>query len=206
VEDVGGFFVGEQRGEGEAGVIVDGGMEGLDAGPGIAHGAIAGGAHARACEAAQLLDVEVEEIAGSVAFVAQRRRFWRLQGRESVEPMAAEHAGEGGFGHGQDHADLGIGTARAAQLEDLGFEGGRGLEGLLMRRRRAVGQALREALRFGSLHPAADSLFADPEGGGGGPERAAVGGEVRDHFGSRQWGQSGISVHVVRAEFGWGLS
>jgi len=35
----------------------------------------------------------VEEVAGSVAFIADGRRFGRLQGSETVESMAAEHAG-----------------------------------------------------------------------------------------------------------------
>ena len=140
------------------------------------------------------------------AFVADGRRFGRLEGSETVEPMAAQNTGKRGLGNGQDHADLGVGTALVAQFEDLGFERGRSLEGLLMRSRRVVVEALWKAGRSGALEPAADGLFADAESGGGGAERAAVGGEVGDHFGSRQRSQSGISVHVVRAGFDWGLS
>ncbi len=36
--------------------------------------------------------------------------------------MALEDAGEGSFGDGEDHEDLGIGTALAAERQDLGFE------------------------------------------------------------------------------------
>jgi len=80
IEGTGDLFVGVETSESEAAVIVDGDMQRLDAGPGIALGAITGGADAGACEAAQFLDVEVKEIAGGVAFVAHDRRFWRLQG------------------------------------------------------------------------------------------------------------------------------
>ena len=202
VEGARDLFIGVERGEGEAGVVVNGDVEAFDAGTRIAVGAVAGGADAGACEAAQLLDVEVEELAGMVAFVADRGRFGRLERSETIQAVAAQNAGKGGFGNGQDHADLSVGTTLAAQLQDLSLQGRRSLEGLLMRSRRAVVEAGWEALRFCACEPAADRLFADAKGGGGGSQRAAVSGEVGDHFGSRQWGESGISVHVVRAGFG----
>ena len=138
-----------------------------------------------------------------IVFVTQRRRFWRLEGSEAVEPVAAEHAGEGGLGDGEDHADLGVGTTLAAQLQELGFEGSRSLEGLAKRSRRTIGQALREALLFGASEPATNGLFADAESGGGITQRAAQFGVKKSHLGSRQRGQSGISVHVVRGERRW---
>src|SRR5204863_5885393 len=98
VEDAGGLFVGEEAGEGEAGVIVDGDVEALGAGAGVAVGAVAGGADAGACEAAQLLDVEVEEFARRGAFVTEDRRFWRLQRSEAVEAVTTQDAGKGGLG------------------------------------------------------------------------------------------------------------
>ena len=99
-EDAGSLFVWEERGESEAGVIVDGDVEALDAGAWIAVGAVAGGADAGPCEAAQLLDVEVEKFARRSAFVADDRRFRRLQRSEAVEAVAAQDAGEGGLGDG----------------------------------------------------------------------------------------------------------
>ena len=133
VEGAGDFFVWVEAGEGEAGVVVDGDVEALDAGAWVAVGAVAGGADAGLGEAAQLLDVEVEEFAWAVAFVADDRRLGRLQRSEAVEAVAAQDAGEGGLGDGQDHADLGIGTALAAEGEDLGFELRGGLAGLVPR-------------------------------------------------------------------------
>ena len=74
-EDAGSLFVREERGEGEAGVIVDGDVEAPDAGAWIAVGAVAGGANAGPCEAAELLDVEVEKVAWVLVLVALWRGF-----------------------------------------------------------------------------------------------------------------------------------
>ena len=158
-EDAGSLFVREERGEGDAAVIVDGDVEALDAGTWVAVGAIAGGADAGACEAAQLLDVEVEEIARRRAFVADDRRFWRIEGGEAVEAMAAQDAGEGSLGDGQDHADLGVGTAFAAQGEDLGFELGRSFAGLAERDRGTILEALGEPPPAGRVRASAARSF-----------------------------------------------
>ena len=92
VEDARSPFVWEQTSEGEAGVVVDGDVETFDAGSWVAEGAIAGGADAWAKEAAQLFDVEVEEVARGSAFVAQRGRFGRFERREAIEVMTAQDA------------------------------------------------------------------------------------------------------------------
>ena len=54
-------------------MVVDGDVKGFDASVAAAQGAIAGGADAGAVEAAQLLDVEVEEFAWEVTLVAVDR-------------------------------------------------------------------------------------------------------------------------------------
>jgi hypothetical protein len=82
-------------------MIIDGDMEAFDASAGVTDGAIAGGTDAGACEAAQFLDVEVKELAGMSALVAQRGRLWRLESSEAMEAVAAENAGESGFGDAQ---------------------------------------------------------------------------------------------------------
>jgi hypothetical protein len=115
-------FVGEETGEGEAGVIIDGDVEAFDAGAWVAEGAITGGAHAWTKKAPELLDVEVEEFAGGGAFVAPRRRFGRIERGEPIEVMTAQDAGKGGLGDREDHHDLSVGASLAAQSEDLGFE------------------------------------------------------------------------------------
>ena len=73
------------------------------------------------------LKLEVEEVAWGSAFVAQRRRFGRFQRRETIEVMTAQDARERGLGDRENHPDLSVGAALAAQSEDLGFELGAGL-------------------------------------------------------------------------------
>jgi hypothetical protein len=68
-EDALSSFVGEQASEGDAGVVVDGDVQAFEAGAGVALRAVTGGADSGAREAAELLDIEVEERAGAVAFV-----------------------------------------------------------------------------------------------------------------------------------------
>ena len=81
-------------------MIIDGDVETLDASARVAEGAIAGGADARAREAAQFLDVEVEELARMVSFVANDGRLNWFQRREPVEAVAAQDAGKRGLGNG----------------------------------------------------------------------------------------------------------
>jgi hypothetical protein len=161
VEHAGGAFVREETSEGEAGVVVDGDVETFDAGAWIAEGAITGGADAWAMEGAELLDVEVEEFAGRGAFVAQRRRFRTIERREAIEVMTAQDAGESGLGDWEDHHDLSVGASLAAQSEDLGFELGRGLVGLMMRHRRTIDQASWKAAFFSASEPSTNGLLAD---------------------------------------------
>jgi hypothetical protein len=198
-EHAGRLFIGMKRGEGEAGMVVDGDVEALDAGAGIALGTIAGGAHPWAFEAAQLLDVEVEKVARGVAFVTDGRWLGRLQGGEAVEMVAAQNAGESGFGNWQSDDDLSIGTALAAQVEDLDFELGRGPARLTSGSRGMVVEALGKPGFLGAREPAADGLFTDPVGEGRLTQSAPEVHMLTGHLSSRERGKFGISVHVVRA-------
>lgn len=203
VEDAGNPFVGEQASEGEAGVVVDGDVETFDAGAGVTEGAIPGGAHAWASEATELLDVEVEKVAWGGAFVAQRRRFGRFERREAIEVMTAQDAGKSGLGDGENHPDLSVRAALAAQHEDLGFELGAGLARLAKRPGGMIVQALREARLLGAVEPATNGLLADAESDGRGAQGEAELSVLECHLGSRQRSKSGISVHVVRAAGRW---
>jgi hypothetical protein len=203
VEGTGDLFVGEQTGEGEAAVIIDGDVQRLDAGTWIAVGAIAGSADARRREAAQLLDVEMEKIAGSVAFVADDWRLGRLESRESAEAVAAQNAGESGRGDWQHHADLGIGSTLTAESEDLSFQRGAGLAGLVARPRRLVRQTPRKAGCSGARQPAADGLLTNAKSDGGVTQGEAELVVSQSHLGAREGSKFGISVHVDRARRRW---
>jgi hypothetical protein len=199
IEDTRHLFVGEQTSESEAAVIINGDVQAFHPGAGIAVGAIAGGTDSGACEAAQLLDVEVEKLSRMVAFVANDRWFGGFQRAEAIEMMAAQDAGEGGLGNGEHHHDLGVGSALAAQLEDASFEPGRSLAGLMMRDGGMILEPLRESGLLGACEPAAHGFFRDPVGGGRGAQGEVLGVKMERHLRSHQGRKSGISVHVVRA-------
>jgi hypothetical protein len=203
VENAFDFFVGEQTGKGEAAMIINGDMEAFDAGPAIAQGAIAGGADAGALEAAQLLDVEVEKIARMRVLVALRRRLGRFECGEAMEAVAAQDAGKGGFGNIQHGEDLGVGTALAAQRQDVSHELGTGPARLMTWDRGTILELGRETVIFRPLEPAADGPFADVVGSCDLAQGEAGSEEMGDHFGSHSGGKSGISVHVVRGVWRW---
>jgi hypothetical protein len=200
-QHAGDLFIRAEGGESQAAVIVDGDVETLDSGTRIAKGAITRGPDARTCETAQFLDVEVEEFAGRGAFVAHDRRLGRIEGSEAIEPVTAQDPGEGGLGDRQHHHDLGIGTTGAAQGDDLGFESVRSFAGLALGSRRVIVKAGRKAGHFGASQPAPDGSFADAEGDGRVAQREAELAVSQRHLSSRERGEFGISVHVVRA--GW---
>ena len=63
-------LIGQDLGEGDAGMVVDGDVDELPAGGARASGLVAGNAVAGALEAAESFDVEREQFAGSVVLVA----------------------------------------------------------------------------------------------------------------------------------------
>lgn len=92
---------------------------------------IPGGAHAGLMKPAKLFNIKVKQLTGRGAFVADDGRFGWFQGTEAVESVTLEDAGKGGFGDGQDHQHLCVGTALAAEREDLVFELGWGFARLM---------------------------------------------------------------------------
>jgi len=201
-DDTGDAFVWEQAGEGETRVIIDGDVEELEAGAGIADGAIAGGADARTAEAAQFLDIEVKQIAWPSAFVTVNRGFG-IEGAEPVEAMAAQDPGDGRLGDAEHGEDLGVGAALSTQPEDASDEPGVGLARLAPRDAGAIVEAGGEVGLDGALQPAAQSTIGDVKSGGNGASREVLRNELSDHFGSHERSESGISVHVVRTAWRW---
>ena len=120
-QDTGSFFIWEEGGESQAGMIIDGDVKGFDTGARITMRAVAGGADAGVEETAKLFNIKMKELAWSGAFVAYRRGPWRVEGGEAVETMTAQDAGKSGLGDGQSHEDLSVGTALTAEGQDLIF-------------------------------------------------------------------------------------
>lgn len=121
-QDAGSFFIGEKTGESQAGMIINGDVKGLDASAWIAMGTVAGGADAGLMETAKLFNIQMKQFTGGGAFVTDDWRLGRVERTEAVEAVAAQDAGEGGFGDGQGQEDLSVGTALAAESQDLGLE------------------------------------------------------------------------------------
>ena len=96
-QDAGSFFIGKKTGESQARMVIDGDVEGLSAGAGIAMRTVAGGANAGLEKAAKLFNIKMKELAGSGAFVTKDRRFGRIEGGQAVEAMTSEDAGKGSF-------------------------------------------------------------------------------------------------------------
>ncbi len=111
-------FVRENGGKGEARVIVDGEVKILPArAADMVELAVAGDAMARADNTSQLLDVEVEEVARSGAFVANDRRR-RFESGETMEAVPAKNAADGGFGELGFGRDLKARQLVAAESKD----------------------------------------------------------------------------------------
>ena len=154
-------------------------------------------------KAAELLNVEVEEVAWGRAFVAQGGRFGRLERGEAVEVMTAQNARERSLGDREKHPDLSVGAALAAQSEDLGLELGTGLARLGKRPGGMIVQALGKAGLLGAGEPSTNGLLADAKSDGSSAQGEAELRVLESHLGPGEWSQSGISVHVVRARKRW---
>ena len=120
-QDTGSFFIREEGGKSQAGMIIDGDVKGFDPGTRITMRAVARGADTGLVKTAKFFNIKVKELAGSGAFVAHGWRPGRVEGSQAIKTMAAQDAGESGFGNRQSHEDLSVGTALSAQGQDLIF-------------------------------------------------------------------------------------
>ena len=111
------FLVRQDLREGDAGVVVDGDMHVLPAGAMDAAAAVAGDAATDSPETSDLLDVEVEEIAGSGMFIAHDGRS-RFQIADATEVEAAQDAADRGATESGGLGDAQAGPALAAQTFD----------------------------------------------------------------------------------------
>jgi hypothetical protein len=143
----------------------------------------------------------VEEFAWVSAFVALWWRLGAFERGEAVEAMAAQDAGDGSLGDVEHGEDLSVGTALTTQSNDVSDEFGTGPAGLMAWGGGSIVELGRKGVVASALEPPADGAFADVVGRGDLAQRETGGVQMSDHFGSHSWGESGISVHVVRA--GW---
>src|SRR5579862_5368082 len=159
------LFVGQQGGESDAGVIVDGDVEELPAGAAGFVLGISGKAMARFGNAGQLFDVDVQQIAGSGMLVANDGNH-RLQRASGVQMQAGEDAADGGAAQASGLSDAHAGPVLAAQLFDERRFFGTDSTRRTMRPRRAIAQSGRTTLTK-AAHPLGRRLPAQLELGRG---------------------------------------
>ena len=113
-----GLLIGQDLSEGQAGVVVDGDMQGLPSGMFVLAATATVGAPRDLLEAGHALDVEMQEIAGSGMFVAHDGRG-RMQIAPATEPSAAQNAADGSRADGGATCDLIAGSMVTSQIDDV---------------------------------------------------------------------------------------
>ena len=182
-------------------MVVDGDVEELPArARGVIVLAITGDAMARAHDACEFLDVEVDEIARVLALVAAHRRR-RLQGGEAGA-MAEQEAGDGGFGELGGAGDLEAREFAAVQREDASHPERVGGSGGTFWARTAIGEPA-VALGAEAGEPLVSGAHRNAKGGGHIGDGLVEMVDAADHLGSTQGGEFGLTVRVhVALEFG----
>ena len=157
-------------------------------------GAVAGDAMTDRFEAAELLDVDVDEFARPVALIAAWRlgRFQRL---EPIEAEAPEHARDRCVRDATLQRDLRPGPALASQCLDPDHDFRRGLRPQAMRPGRAIAQPL-PAFRPEAAHPGAHGLLTHADARCHVPRPLAGVENPAHHDLSTGRRQSGILVNV----------
>jgi hypothetical protein len=99
----GGLLIGQDLAEGDPGAIIDGRVEVvIAAAPPPAGSRPAVGAMAATIwDPAQLLDVDVDQLAGMLTLVAHHRAAGPVDAGQAVQAVAAQHPIDGGAGHAQ---------------------------------------------------------------------------------------------------------
>ena len=110
-------FIGQDLREGEAGVVVNSDMHELPASAATGPRAISGNAMTGAEEAAELLDVEMQQIAGGGMFVAAQGPS-RFEIADTVQAGAAQDAADGSGREADSLGDVSAGPTLAAQRND----------------------------------------------------------------------------------------
>jgi hypothetical protein len=110
-------FIGQDLREGEAGVVVNSDVNELPAGTATALGLVGGDAMTGSEEAAELLDVEMQQIAGGGMFVAAQGPS-RFEIADTVQASAAQNAADGSGREADSLGDVSAGPTLAAQRND----------------------------------------------------------------------------------------
>src|SRR5262245_54636971 len=188
------LFIGEHLDVGQAGPVIDADMHELPAGATDPGRAISVDAVSGSEDAAELLDVDMKEIARPAPLVPSRRHL-RLEELQSVQAGTLQHPCDGGAGHLEAAGDLraGLTTTPQAhhQLDPRLFQPPR----TATRPRRAVSQSLPAGFSM-SGNPLVDRTWADSEGLRGRDHAPLLDQDSMDQQGSTTWCRSGETVDV----------
>ena len=132
-------FMGQDLREGEAGVVVDGDVNELPASAATGPRAISGDAMTGLEEASELLDVEMQQVAGGSMFVATQG-WSRFEIADTTEAFAAQDAADGGGREADDLGDVSAGPTLTTQRNDALDEGPRGPSRAAVRSRGTIVQ------------------------------------------------------------------
>jgi len=166
----------------------------LAASPSIALSpALSSDAMADAVDAAEFLDVDMDQLAGRRTFVTPDR-LDGIKVAHSAQPSCSEHAADGGGRDADTLCDMPAAQPLAAQSDDLRLDGSRGWTAQLVRPRRAVDEPV-GAFRLEPFQPLARRPRADACGSCGGLRRLPAS-HRHNHPLSTKRRQSGILVNV----------
>ena len=192
----------EELSESEAGMIVDGDVEILPAGArSVIALAISGDAVARADDAGELFDVEMDEFARLRAFVAADRQRG-LEGGELVR-MTAEEARDTGLGKLGRARNLEAWQLAASQSQDTSDAEAVSAARRRLGARRAILEPW-EAFCVKAREPLVSTALGDAEVSGDLGDWLGEIEDASDHLGSTARGELGLTVNVHAAvRGGW---
>ena len=182
------FGVGEPRG------IVDGDVQIFPAAAALAPAAVTGHAVAGAVDAAELLGVDVDDLARMFALVADHGRA-RIEGPQAAEAETAQHETDGGQGHTGGSRDARARPARPPQALDLGHRFSSQAMRTMAGRRAPVTQG-RLAARPVAGQPLVGGAHRHRTGLGGLGHRPALLADAVDQLESTKPCHTGILVNV----------
>src|SRR6266849_4913551 len=190
-----GLLIGQDLGEGDTGMVVNADVDELptDATTVALAGPVSGDPMADLVEAAELLDIDVDHVAGVLSLVTTHR-LSRLQVAHPVQPQASQDATDSRRRYRQVRGDLFPGETLPAEGFDLFDDRRRRRSVEAFRSRRAIHQT-GSAFGFEAGNPFAHRPRADACGSCGGLRRLPA------HYGLNQTlstdrRHSGILVHV----------
>ena len=160
-----GLLVGQHARKGHTGVIVNGHVQGQEAGMFLFAAQPPIAAQANLGEARHPLDIQVNEVAWRSVLVALHG-WWREQIAPPAQPRAAQDAADGGRTGAGAARDLVAGHVPAAQFDDAAGETLGQAAGTAVRPRAAIQQPL-DSGKPEARHPLGGGLDADAEGGRG---------------------------------------